>query len=136
MAAMVLLGLSSDRRNERVFHVSAACITAALGFFVAAWSASTLVQLVALTFAAAGIYGALAVFWTLPPSFLGGTAAAGGIALINSMANLGGFFGPTLIGWIKTETGGYPLGMAALGFGLCISAVTALLVGRKLNPSA
>jgi ACS family tartrate transporter-like MFS transporter len=136
MAAMVLLGLSSDRRNERVLHVSAACVVAAIGFFVAALSSSVLVQLIALTFAAAGIYGALAVFWTLPPSFLGGTAAAGGIALINSIANLGGFFGPSLIGWIKDHTGGYAIGMAALGVGLCISAMTVVMVGRKLNPSA
>ena len=135
MIAMVLLGMSSDRRNERVLHVSAACAVAASGLIVAALVPSTIAQLIALTFAAAGIYGALAVFWTLPPSFLGGTAAAGGIALVNCIANLGGFFGPTLIGWIKTETGGYPAGMAALAFGLFISAITVTMVGRKLNNS-
>ena len=133
MVAMVLLGRSSDKHNERILHVSVACAVAASGFFVAALASSIIVQLIALTFAAAGIYGALAVFWTLPPSFLRGTAAAGGIALVNCIANLGGFFGPYLIGWIKDATGGYPIGMAALGFGLFVSAITVTIVGRKLN---
>jgi ACS family tartrate transporter-like MFS transporter len=88
---------------------------------------------VALSVAAIGIYSALSTFWALPPSFLGGTAAAGGIALINSISNLGGFVGPYLVGWLKSQTGGYAAGMAVLSIMLLVSAIVVLMVGRYLS---
>ncbi len=133
MFAMVMLGMSSDKREERLFHTSAAAVAAAVGFLIAALSPSTVMQLIGLTIAAAGIYAALAVFWTLPPSFLGGTAAAGGIGLINSVANLGGFVGPTLMGWMLTLTGNYTAGMEMLAVILILSAGLVIVVGRRLG---
>ncbi len=133
MAGMVAWGYSSDLRRERVFHVAAASLLAAICLAVAALTPDYLVKLAALTLAAIGIYSALATFWTLPPSFLGGTAAAGGIALINALGNLGGFFGPTMVGWLKQTTGGYAAGMAVLSGGLVVAAIVILTLGRYLS---
>jgi ACS family tartrate transporter-like MFS transporter len=80
--------------------------------------------------AASGIYGALAVFWTLPTVILRGMAAAGGLALLNSFSNLGGFFGPTLMGWLKQVTGTYTLGMLLLAAMLVLAGIGTLLIGR------
>jgi len=88
--------------------------------------------LVILSFCVAsiGIYAALAVFWTLPTAILRGTAAAGGLALLNSFANLGGFFGPSLMGWLKQQTGDYALGLEALAGMETLAAVSVVLIGR------
>ncbi|HEX4861218.1 MAG TPA: hypothetical protein VFV07_08280, partial [Rhizomicrobium sp.] len=90
----------------------------------------------ALAVGMAGTLAAISVFWALPPSFLGRTAAAGGIALINSLANLGGFAGPYLMGWLKNATGGYAVGLGVLAGGLIMTAVMILLVGRSLGFTA
>jgi nitrate/nitrite transporter NarK len=69
--------------------------------------------------AAIGIFGTKAPFWPLPSLFLTGSAAAGGIAIINSIGNLGGFIGPSAVGWVKDTTHSYSLALYALaGFGL------------------
>ena len=72
------------------------------------------------------------MFWTLPTSYLGGTAAAGGIALINSISNTGGFFGPYIMGWLKGHTGGYTAGLGVLAFALTIAAVLVVTIGRTV----
>ncbi len=131
--AMVLWGISSDARGERVWHIASATLLGAAGLIAAALLHSNIAVLVALTAAAAGIYAALSVFWTLPTSFLGGTAAAGGIALINSISNTGGFFGPYLMGWLKQHTGGYSAGMAVLAAALIGSSVLVIAIGRTLT---
>ena len=91
--AMILWGRSSDRRGERVRHVAAAALLAAAALAVASFGPSNLVVLVALTFATIGIYAALPTFYSVPSMFLSGTAAAGGIALVNTFGTgLGGFW--------------------------------------------
>jgi nitrate/nitrite transporter NarK len=70
--------------------------------------------MIVLTVAAIGVFGTFAVFWTLPTAWLSGTAAAGGIALINSIGNLAGFGGPYLIGWVKDATGSTSTGLLVL----------------------
>ena len=77
-----------------------------------------------------GVYAALPTFWTLPTGFLTGSAAAGGIALINSIGNLGGFAGPYAIGWIKDMTGETTLGLAVLAAGPIMAGVLTLLMGH------
>jgi len=72
----------------------------------------------------------LAVFWAMPTSYLTGVAAAGGIAFINSVGNLGGFFGPYAIGWALEATGSYAGGMAILAVSMTIAAVLVLALGR------
>jgi ACS family tartrate transporter-like MFS transporter len=86
--------------------------------------------------AASGIYGALAVFWTLPTQMLRGMAAAGGLALLNSFSNLGGFFGPTLMGWLKEITGTYTLGMSLLAAMLGFAGLATLAIGRAFFRTA
>jgi ACS family tartrate transporter-like MFS transporter len=131
--ASVLWCLSSDRRQERVRHVSAAALFGAVGLTTAAFTQGTFVCVLALAMGMAGTLAAISVFWALPSSFLGRTAAAGGIALINSLANLGGFAGPYLMGWLKNATGGYAVGLGVLAAGLTMTAVMILLVGRSLG---
>jgi len=133
MIVMVLWGMSSDARGERVWHIATAATIGAIGLVGVAFFQSHLAILLSLGVAVCGTYAALAVFWTLPPSFLGGTAAAGGIALINSISNLGGFFGPTIMGWLKETTGGFSAGLLVLAAGMLTAAVLVLLVGRTLT---
>jgi len=133
MLGMIAWGYSSDRLHERTWHVAVAAFLAAIGLTVAALSHRPVESVLALSVAAIGIYSALSTFWALPPSFLGGTAAAGGIALINSISNLGGFVGPSLMGWLKARTGGYASGMAVLSAMLVVSAVVVLMLARYLS---
>lgn len=111
VVAMALVGISSDRSGERRLHLTAAALVAATGWAIVAGASSPALALVGLCLAQAGMMSMLPVFWTIPATFLSGAAAAGGIALINSVANIGGFFGATILG----------------RFG--IPAVAALLVG-------
>ena len=134
--AMVAWARSSDARGERIWHVIVAALLGAAGLAVAALMPADTFSLIALTVAAIGIYAALVSIWTLPSSILGGTAAAGGIALINSLANLGGFVGPYVMGWLRQSTGGYETGMAVLAASLLISAALVLPLGRMIaNPA-
>jgi MFS transporter, ACS family, tartrate transporter len=130
MIAMVALGISSDRRRERVWHVAGACFVGALGLLGTVLFHDALMVMVSFCVAASGIYAALAVFWTFPTQILRGTAAAGGLALLNSFSNLGGFFGPTLMGWLKDLTGTYTLGMSLLSGMLVFAGVATIVIGR------
>jgi ACS family tartrate transporter-like MFS transporter len=132
VVAMIAWGASSDRANERIWHTAAAAVLAAASLFLAAALGPSLWTVAALALATVGIYSALTVFWTLPPAFLTGAAAAGGIALINSIANLGGFFGPSIMGYLEGATGNYALGFATLGAAEVISAILVLVLGRAV----
>ena len=81
-----------------------------------------------------GLLAAFGPFFSLPSSFLGGTAAAGGIALVNAIGALGAFFGPVIIGVLKEQTGNYASAMAALALGLVLSAAIVLALGRAMAP--
>jgi ACS family tartrate transporter-like MFS transporter len=131
MIAMVLVGLSSDRWNERVFHVAGSALLGALGLLAAALVASPLLLILSFCLASMGIYAALAVFWTLPTAILRGTAAAAGLALLNSFSNLGGYFGPTLMGWAKEQTGNYSFGLEMLAGFLLLANISVILIGRS-----
>jgi ACS family tartrate transporter-like MFS transporter len=131
--AMVIWGKSSDRTGERKWHVAGAALLGAVGLGASAYFSSPLLTIVALCVSALGIFSALPVFWTLPTAMLTGTAAAGGIALINSIGNLAGFAGPYLIGWIKESTGEFSWALLALAVAPLISAAITLLLGH--NPA-
>jgi len=130
MIAMVGLGISSDRSGERVRHVAGAALAGALGLLGAALLHGSVAIILSFCLASAGIYAALAVFWTLPTTILRGMAAAGGLALLNSFSNLGGFFGPDLMGRLKQLTGNYTFGLEVLAGFLLLAAVSVLLIGR------
>ncbi|MFM0478118.1 MFS transporter [Paraburkholderia strydomiana] len=129
--AMVLLGRSSDRSKERRWHVALPAVIGAAGLV-----ASTLVPhnvtsaVVSLTFATIGILGALCQFWSIPPAFLGGVAAAAGIALINSVGNLAGFVSPYLVGWIKDMTHSTDVGLYCVAVSLLVAAVVVLTMPK------
>jgi D-galactonate transporter len=124
---MFLVGRHSDRMGERRRHVAGAAFASAVGFALSAYFQNPYLALAALALAFAGIKSTLGPFWALVTAFLSGTAAAGGIALINSVGNLGGFFGPTIVGKIKDQVNDPAagnviallfLGAALLGMGL------------------
>ena len=137
--AMVVWGRRSDSANERIRHVAYPALVSAIGFIGAAAVGNGWGALLCLTVAAVGIYAALAPFWAAPSLFLRGSAAAGGLALINAIGNIGGFLGPYLVGWIKDATGGYASAMAVLGLSLAIAALGMVTVGcvlgRAIAPS-
>jgi MFS transporter, ACS family, tartrate transporter len=128
-AAMIYWSLRSDRTRERIRHVALPAFAAAIGFLVSAYTANPWLALAALTLGAVGVFAALAVFWTLPTSMLSGAAAAGGIALINSIGNLGGYLGPYAIGALKQHTGGYGAGMVMLAAAVVAAGVLVRLIG-------
>ncbi|MEQ1693234.1 MAG: MFS transporter [Gemmatimonas sp.] len=104
--AMVIVGSHSDRTEERRWHVSGSLLVAALGLTVLAMVGNNAVwSVVALSLVTCGVLSTFATFWSLPTAFLSPTAAAAGIAWINSVGNLGGHFGPDLIGRIRDATG-------------------------------
>ena len=86
--------------------------------------------MVALTFGAFGVFAALPIFWTLPTAILSGATAAAGIAAINSIGNLSGYFGPFVIGWIKDATGSFAWGLAAVAACAAAALVIALALGH------
>ncbi len=98
VVGMTLFGISSDRRHERRWHLVAAALLASAGWALAAWSPTPVIALAGLCLAQTGMMSMLPIFWTVPTAFLTGAAAAGGIALINSIANIGGFFGASILG--------------------------------------
>lgn len=103
---MVVLSKHSDRTRERRWHAAGAAFLGGAGLVVASLlSASLPLALVALSFATIGILATMPLFWAMPTAYLSGPAAAGGIALINSLGLIGGFVSPFVIGWFKTETG-------------------------------
>jgi len=129
--AMVLWGLHSDLTSERIWHVCAPACLGAAGFLVSSMATDPYVSLAALSCGAIGIYAALPVFWTLPTALLSGTAAASGIALINSVGNLGGYLGPYAVGWLKDWTGGYAAGLLVLAGAMLGAGLLVLLIPRR-----
>lgn len=129
--AMVASSRHSDHTMERVWHIAAPAFIGGLGFVWTAYTADPYIGMVALTIASIGIFAALPTFWTLPTSVLTGTAAAGGIALINSIGNLGGFVGPYMIGWIKDYTNSFSAGMIALACFLFGAGIITLALGHR-----
>jgi ACS family tartrate transporter-like MFS transporter len=134
--AMLAWGWVSDRMAERRWNLFWACMVAAAGLTIAAQTVGTAWALVGMSIAAIGFYGSKGSFWAMPPMILTGTAAASGIAWINSAGNLGGFFGPSVVGWAKNYSGSFAGGLYALaGFAL-LSAIVSAFWLRIPNPAA
>jgi len=127
---MILWAYSSDRRHERRWHFIAACLLAAAGLIAAGMTSDLVWAIAAMSIAAIGLYGSKPAFWPLPSTFLSGTAAAGGIALVNSIGNLGGFAGPYVVGWIRDSTQSYAAGLYFLAACAAASAAIAFFAVR------
>jgi len=128
MLFMVFTGYNSDRTGERRWHVAIAAFSAALGFGLSAWLQNPYFAMVALMMSLIGLKSAMAPFWALSTTFLSGTAAAGGIALINSVGNLGGFVGPTLVGVVIDKTGSMSISLWILGGALLLMGILILTI--------
>jgi ACS family tartrate transporter-like MFS transporter len=127
---MIAVGASSDRTGERFKHLAVTFFVGAAGFAASAYLVSPIPGLIALTIAAIGDLSGRGPFWTLPGRFLAGDAAAGGIALINTLGALGGFVGPALVGFVKAATGSFKHGLLALAALLLLAAIASLLLRR------
>ena len=135
--AMVLFARSADKHLERRWHLAVAMLVGAAGLVLSGiYGNSVVLAMTALSFASVGIMSLAPLFWSLPTAFLGGAAAAAGIALINSVANLAGFVSPYFIGWVKDQTQStssalYVLaGCLVLGALIVVTMVPARLVNK------
>jgi ACS family tartrate transporter-like MFS transporter len=129
--AMILVSRSSDRKLERRYHVAIPAIAAASALVLLGTTRSPFYSVALLCLLAAGIYSHFSPFWALPSEFLTGYSAAAGIALINSVGNLGGFAGPYMIGAIAMRTGSPYAGLALAGVSVFVSAILVLLLPKK-----
>jgi MFS transporter, ACS family, tartrate transporter len=130
--AMVLWARHSDISRERVMHVGAPLLLTAVALGICGYITDPLSTMVVLTIAAIGVFCTFGMFWALPTAWLSGTAAAGAIALINSIGNLAGFAGPYLIGWVKETTGSATTGLFVLAVLPLIGGLL-VFVGRHDN---
>lgn len=131
--AMIAWSRHSDATGERRFHVAIACLLAVAGLAWAAASQGLWSAACALVLANVGISAAKPPLWSLPTTFLTGAAAAAGIAAINAIGNLGGFLGPSLIGWLKSVTGGYAAGLLCIAGLLLLSAILVATMARPAD---
>jgi MFS transporter, ACS family, tartrate transporter len=133
---MIWWARHSDRTGERTWHVVLACLLAAVGLALAGMASGVVAVLAALTLVNIGISSSKPPLWSMPTMFLSGSAAAAGIATINSIGNLGGFVGPAVIGWIKDRTGSFAGGLYFVAALLVLSAVLTLLLSRSQAKAA
>ena len=122
--AMIVWGRVSDHMNERRWNLLGACVLSTVGLVLAGYTMGTWWALVGMSMAAMGFYGSKGPFWAMPPMFITGTGAAVAIAWINSVGNLGGFFGPWYVGVMKDATGSFAGGL----FGLALLSLIAAAV--------
>jgi MFS transporter, ACS family, tartrate transporter len=131
LLAMVLVSRSSDRKMERKVHVAIPAIVAGIALVLLAATHSTFCSIISLCVASAGIYSVYGPLWSLPSEFLTGFAAASGIALMSSVANLGGFAGPYVVGMVSQRTGSLYGGLALTGVSLFVCATLASLLPKR-----
>jgi ACS family tartrate transporter-like MFS transporter len=137
--AMVVWGRISDRMNERRWNLFIGCVFSTVGLVIAGITMGTWWALVGMSIAAMGFYGSKGPFFAMPPMFLSGPGLAAGIAWINSIGNLGGFFGPWYVGVMKDMTGSYAgglYGLALLGLIAAIVCALFLHIPNRLPTSA
>jgi ACS family tartrate transporter-like MFS transporter len=133
--AMVAVGLHSDRSGERRWHTAVPAFAGALALSAAAYSTSVGPAIVLISVAVLGVFSMMGPFWAMPTSLLSATAAAAGIAVINSIGNLGGFVGPYVIGLVRTSTGQFKGGLLLVSAALAVSGAVVLRVRPLANGS-
>jgi len=132
-AAMVLIGMHSDRTGERRWHTAVPAFAAAAGLLVAAYAHGPVIVVAGIGVGLALAESMVGPFWALATSSMAGLSAATGIAVINSLANLGGYFGPDIIGFFRSANGGFRGGLLAISATLVVSGSIALIVGRTVS---
>ena len=133
IVSMVLVSRSSDRMRERRWHLAGLYVMGAVGLALSVlWQSNPVLGLFALCIATAGILAIPPLFWNLPTAMLSGMAAAGGLAVLNSFANLSGFFGPAIVGWTSQATGKTELSILVLSATLVLAAGLIFLIPARL----
>jgi predicted MFS family arabinose efflux permease len=136
MIATVLVGRHSDRRLERRWHCALSCLAAAVGLvLIGVFANVPPLAFAALVLGQAGVLAAFAPFWQMPTMLLAGTAAAGGIALINSIGNLSGWLGPFVVGWLKDLTGRTSTGLYVVAAVEVLAAVLIVVFMPRGQPA-
>jgi len=128
LVAMILVGRSSDRRMERRYHAAISLLVGGIGFLSLSRVHSPVVTILLLSVLAVGYCSSLSPFWAMPSGFLTGFSAASGIALINSVGNLGGLVGPSVVGFISEKTGTLYGGLAFAGTSMLVAAALAWML--------
>jgi ACS family tartrate transporter-like MFS transporter len=134
MVVMIVWARHSDAKGERIWHVAIPLLLGGAGLFVAAAAQSYTLVLFALAIALIGTLAYNGPFFSLPSTFLVGTAAAGGIGFVNTIGSLGRFIGPWGVGVLKESSGGYSSAMAAMAVAMTISGLIVVAMGRKISP--
>ena len=129
--ALPLLGASADRMRERRLHLAVPMLVSAVGFGCLPLLGSVGASIACLSIAAAGILASSSLFWALPTAVLGGMSAAAGIAAVNCVANLAGFFSPAIVGWLNDLTGKPTAGLIFISAAVVIGAVLVFFVPAK-----
>jgi ACS family tartrate transporter-like MFS transporter len=130
VVGLLAFGYSSDRFMERRRHLITAATIGGFGFLLAAWAGNSYWALAAMCIATIGTYGSRPSMWPMPSQFLTGASAAVGIALINSIGNLGGYVGPFVVGWIRDSTKSFEMGVYFLAGCAFMAGVIAYLARR------
>jgi ACS family tartrate transporter-like MFS transporter len=131
IVAIYLWPRHSDRTGERTWHFVIPTAVATVGFLYGGFADNVYAAIGGFTLGAVGIYASLPLFWTMPTALLTGSAAAGGIALINSVGNLSGYFGPFLVGWLKDSTQGYMAGLLVIAASMGFAGLFGYFVSRS-----
>lgn len=131
--AILFSGWNADRTNKRVAHVAVPFLIAAAGFVLAACSSSDLMRLIGLMIGSAGVAATIPNVWYIPSALLSGTAGAAGLALINSVGSVGGFFGPYAIGAIRDLTGSFDISLLFLAGVVALAAVVVTVLGYRMR---
>jgi len=132
---MVVIGRHSDRTGERRWHIALSAIAGGAAFALTGFVHGVVPSIAALSIAMLGLASMLGPFWAFATSFLGGIGAAAGIALVNSVGNVGGFVGPNIVGYVQQTTGGFTGGLVAIGAVLAAGGclVVRLKPDEKMN---
>jgi len=131
---MVFVGLSSDRSGERRWHAAVPAFAGALAIGLAGGTTSLATAVALVSVAVVGVFSMMGPFWAMPTALLSATTAAAGIAFINSVGNLGGFFGPYIIGLVRTSTGQFRGGLLVVAGALAMSGALVLTVKLSRKP--
>lgn len=135
LIGMIFVGRSSDRRMERRYHAAISLLAGGVGYLSLSWTHSPFVTIVLLSFLMVGYCSSLGPFWAIPSEFLTGFSAASGIAVINSVGNLGGLFGPFVVALIRQKTGKLYGGLAFAGVSMLLAAALVLLLRKAASAS-
>jgi len=133
---MVLVGISSDRAGERRWHTALPAFVGAVALVGAGYGVAPVVVVACIGVGLVCAESMVGPFWAMATSRMAGLSAAAGIAVINSLANLGGYYGPDIIGFFRKLNGGFRGGLLAIGATLALSGTVALIVGRKSSTEA